>query len=98
MTTATQLLKAPRFGIKDFKTHLSERIKSRRAMVLLDRGEPKKVIIEYNELIEMIEWIDDLQDKELIQLLHEGRAAIDRGGPGISVKDSFAKIKAARKQ
>ena len=98
MTTATELLKAPRFGIKDFKTHISERIRSRRAMVLLDRGEPKKVIIEYNELIEMIELIDDLQDKGLIQLVHEASVAIQREDPGISVKDSFAKIKAARKR
>ena len=98
MTTASELLRAPRFGVKDFKTHLSERIKSRRAMVLLDRGEPKKVIIEYNELIEMIELIDDLQDKELVQLIHEGSVAARRGDPGISVKDSFAKIKAARRR
>ena len=97
MTTATALLKAPRFGIKDFKAHLSERIKSHKPMVLLDRGEPKKVIMDYGELIEMIELIDDLQDKELVQLIQEGRLAVDHGERGISVEKSFAKIRARRK-
>lgn len=98
MTTAIDLLKAPRYGIRDFKSRLSERIKSKKAMILVDHGEPKKVIIDYNELIQILEFIEDVQDKELLQLIHEGRAAVEHGKPGISVEESFAKIRAARKK
>lgn len=98
MTTAIDLLRAPRYGIRDFKSHLSNRIRSKKAMILVDRGEPKKVIIDYNELVQILEFIEDVQDKELLQLIHEGRSAIERGEPGISVDESFAKIRAARKK
>ena len=98
MTTAVDLLKAPRFGIKDFKTHLSERIKSKKTMVLMDHGEPKKVVIDYDELVNMVEIIEELQDEELLKLVREGRAAIERGEPGIDVEASFKKIRAQRKR
>ena len=98
MTTALDILRAPRYGIRDFKSHLSERIKSRKAMILLDHGEPKKVIVDYRELVQMLEFIEDLQDRELLQLIHEGRSAVERGEKGIAVGDSFAKIRASRKK
>ena len=98
MTTAIDLLKAPRYGIRDFKSRLSERIKSKKAMIIVDHGQPKKVVIGYDELIQILEFIEDVQDKELLQLIHEGRSAVDRGGPGISVTESFAKIRSSRKK
>jgi hypothetical protein len=97
MTTAVQLLKAPRYGIRDFKSHLSERIRSKKAMILVDRGEPKKVIMDYDELVGLLELVEDLHDKELMQLVREGRAAAERGERGISVERSFASIKAKPK-
>jgi hypothetical protein len=98
MTTAVELLKAPRCGIREFKTHLSEKIKSHKTMVLVEHGEPKKVVIDYDKLVELVEFIEDMQEQELINLLHEGGRAVARGEKGINVEESFAKIKARRKR
>jgi hypothetical protein len=96
MTTAIELLKAPRIGVRDFKAHLSEKIKSKKLMVLNDRGESKKVVIDYNEFVELLELIGDLQDKELVQLIQEGHSAIEKGERGIDVSESFKRIRKAR--
>ena len=93
MTTAIDLLKAPRIGIKDFKTNLSREIKSKKLMVLNDHGESKKVVIDYNEFVELIEFIEDFKDKELLQLIQEGRAAVDRDEPGIDAGESIRRIR-----
>ena len=97
MTTAATLLKAHRFGIKDFKTHLSERIKSRQPMVLLDRGEPKKVIMDYGELVEMLELIDELQDSELLHLIKDGREGLQKNKLGINAEDSLARLRSSKR-
>ena len=98
MTTAIQLLKAPRVGIKEFKTNLSSEIKSKKLLVLNDHGESKKVVIDYNDFVELIEFVEDLQDKELAQLIHEGKIAIERGEPGINVSESFKRIRESGKK
>ncbi len=97
MTTATTLLKASRFGIKDFKTHISARIKSHKPMVLLDRGEPKKVILDYNDLVEMIELMEELQDRELMNLVRLGRESLKRNPSGIDAEKSLAKLRSHKK-
>ena len=96
MTTAIDLLKAPRYGIRDFRNRLSQRIKSKKAMIIVDRDEPKKVIVDYNEFVQILEFIEDVQDKEVLQLIHEGRSAIEHGEQGINVKESFRRIRAER--
>lgn len=97
MTNAIDLLRASEYGVKDFKTHLSERIKTKKPMILVGK-ESKKVIVDYDDFVELIELIEDLQDKELMQLIHEGRTAIERGEPGIDAAESIRQIRAERKK
>lgn len=95
MTKAIDLLKAPEYGIRDFKTHLSERIKSKKPMILVGR-ESKKVVVDYYEFVELIEFIEDLQDKELMQLIQEGHSAIERNEAGIDAAESIKRLRAER--
>lgn len=97
MTTATDLLKAPHYGIKDFKTHISKRIKSRQPIVLCEHGEPRKAVIDYGEYVGMLELMEELRDDKLFKLIHEGRKSIQKGGAEVDVLESFSKIRASRK-
>ena len=85
MTTATELLRAPHIGIKKFKTGFSKRVKSHQALVLTDHGLPKKVLIDYEEMVDMIETLQDLDDSGLWKSVDESRRAIARGEKGIPV-------------
>ena len=51
-----------------------------------------------NELVQLLEFIEDMQDKEVLQLLRDSHTAIKNGEPGISVEESFARIRASRKK
>lgn len=98
MTTATQLLKAPRVGVKEFKTHLSEKIKSHNTMILMDHGQPKKVVIDYDEMVELLELIEELQDRELMKHVREGRISIQKGDKDVDAISSLERIRSKRKR
>ena len=98
MTLATALLRAPHIGVRDLKTHLSERLKSRKPLVVTDHGEPKQVLMPYDDIVELAEILEELNDPKLLKLVAEGRKAIREGFEGIPITDSFNKIRAGRKQ
>jgi PHD/YefM family antitoxin component YafN of YafNO toxin-antitoxin module len=87
MTSATDILKAPHVGIKEFRNRItSKSIRKDKALVLTDHGAPMKVVIDYDELIDLIERLEDLQDKRLWTLVNESRGAVARGDRGIDVR------------
>ena len=84
MTSAIDILKAPHVGIKEFRSRItSKSIKKDKALVLTDHGEPLKVVIDYDELIDLIESLEDLQNKNLWNLVNESRAAVAKGEKSI---------------
>ena len=97
MTLATALLKAPHIGVRDLKAHLSERLKSRRPLVVTDRGEPKQVLMPYDDIVEFAEMLEEINDPELVKLVRLSRRAVKAGFKGIPVEESFKRIKALRK-
>lgn len=96
MTNALELLRAPHLGIKDFKTHLSARIKTRHPVILMDRGKPKKVVVDYAEFIALIELVEEIQDKDLVRLVREGRDAALEGQAEIDAQAALGKLRSRR--
>ena len=97
MGLAITLLKAPHVGIRDLKEHLSEFLKKGKPVIVTDHGSPANVIVPYEEMIELLDILDEMQDKETQKLIAEGRMAIRQGEKGIPVTDSFKTIRARRK-
>ena len=95
MTSAMDLLKAPEYGIKDFKAHISQRIKTKKPIVLLG-SMSKKVILEYDELVELMELLEDLKDKKLLDLLESGKTAPTRNEKEVNAAESIRQIRAKR--
>ncbi len=98
MTLATALLKAPHIGVRDLKAHLSEKLKSRKPLVVTDHGEPKQVLMPYEDAVTLAEIFEELSDKGLVKLVTMGRKAIKAGFEGIPIEESFKEILAARKK
>ncbi len=95
MTLATELLRARHVGVRDLKAHLSERIKTRKPLIVTEHGEPKQVIIPYDVIVGIAEVLQELDDKELVKAVRLSRAATKKGN-GIPVEILFNKMRSKR--
>jgi PHD/YefM family antitoxin component YafN of YafNO toxin-antitoxin module len=96
MTVLTALLHAKHIGVRDLREHLSKRLKEKKAIVVTEHGAPTKVIFSYPDVVELIEVLDELQDRTAIQAVQEGRKAVKAGAEGIPVSRLFHPLRASR--
>ena len=96
MTTATELLKAPHIGIRDLRVHLSQKLKSHGPLIVTDHGAPKKVILEYQDVLELMDMVEELQDPKILRLILETQNTVGRGKIGIPVSRLFGQIRAKK--
>lgn len=84
-------------GIRNLKTNFSKYMKKNEPVIVTDRGTPVNVVMPYSDIIELLEIIDEISDKETVNTVLEARKAIKSGTKGIPVSDLFSKIKTKRK-
>lgn len=96
MNVATALLRANHMGIRDFKDHLSSVLKRAGPTVITDNGTPQNVVMPYEDVMELIDILDELQDPDTLKIIAKGRKAIKRGAKGRLVSKLFGKIMAKR--
>ena len=97
MTVATALRNAKYIGIRDLREHLSQRLKDSKVIVVTEHGTPTRVILSYQDMVELIEILDELRDQAAIQSVQAGRKAIRSGTDGIPVSRLFNQVRASRK-
>ena len=97
MTVATALLNARYIGVRDLREHLFKRLKGNKVIVVTERGAPTKVILSYQDVVELIEVLDELRDQAAIQSVQEGRKVVKAGAGGIPVNRLFNQVRASRK-
>ena len=96
MGIAINLLKAPHVGIRELKEGLSAFLKKSSPVVVTDRGEPTNVILPYEDVVELLDIIEEINDPDTRSLVAEGRQAIKAGKEGVPVFPA-AKVKNSRK-
>lgn len=96
MTIGTAFLKAEHIGIRELREHLSKELKRDAPLIVTEHGTPKKVILSYRDLLELIDVLDEFRDRELLESIQVGRKAIRKGMKGISVSRLFDRIKSNR--
>lgn len=97
MTVARALLNARYIGVRELREHLSKRLKDKKAIVVTEHGTPTRVILSYQDVVELIEVLDELQDRSAIQAVQEGRKTVQGGTEGIPVSRLFNQIRESRK-
>ena len=95
MTTAASLLHARHLGIRELKAHLSKRLKGNRPIIVTEYGVPTRVILSYRDVLELIDILDELQDRKTLELVREGREAIRKGARGIPVSRLLNRLRLA---
>ena len=96
MKISVALLNARHIGVRELREHLSKRLKDRKPLIVTEHGEPTKVILSYGDVLELVEILDELQDRQTLLAVKEGREAVVKGKEGIPVSDLFGQIRRAR--
>ena len=88
------MLRAPNVGVKDFKDHVSEYINKANTIVITHRGEPTSVVFPYEEALELIDMLDELQDQKTLAIISDDQNAMNRGDNGRMTSKVFEKYRA----
>ena len=67
-------------GVRELRGNLSRMLKSRQSYFVTDHGKPVKAMIPYGILLELLEILEELKDKNLIQEIAQGRKEYREGG------------------
>ena len=97
MTMATALMKASHVGIRELRIHFSRRLKDKNPLVVTEHGTPTKVIIAYQDMVDLVEILDELQDPKTLRAVTHARQALKRGAKGIPVARLFGRLRSAAK-
>ena len=93
MSIAANMLHATHMGVKDFRDHLAGALKKPNMLIVTQHGQPSKVVIDYEDMLELVDVLDELRDASTMQAVLEGKEAIRRGAKGIPVTRLFKKIR-----
>lgn len=90
MSGMSELLKAEHVGIREFKENFSQTIKKRKPTILTLNGQPTQVLVPYDEFVELLEVLEELQDANLKREVEDARRAFREHG-GVPAEDVFTK-------
>ena len=97
MMMSTVLMKASHVGVRELRIHLSSRLKSKNPLVVTEHGTPTKVIISYQDMVDLVEILDELQDPKALYAVNHARRGLKRGARGIPVSRLFRRLRSASK-
>ena len=89
---ARKLLGAEHVGVRELRNKLSAYVREESTVIVTKRGTPEKVMLPYEELVELLDIIDELSDPKTLEAVREGREAIDAGADGIPVENTLRKF------
>ena len=79
MTTASLLRKAKPVNVREAQAKLSKLIRSKSTSMVLSHGKPVSFLVPYEEMLDLLETLDELKDKRLLQEIARARAEYGRG-------------------
>ncbi len=89
MTLATALLRAPRIGAREFRNKACSFINMGKVYLITEHGHPAGVFLPYEDALELVDVIEELDDRKALKMIAEGRRAIRKGARGILLSDSL---------
>ena len=89
MTLATALLRAPRIGAREFRNKACSLINMGKTYLITEHGPPAGVFLPYEDALELVDVIEELNDRKVLKTIAEGRRAIRKGVHGILLSDSL---------
>ena len=78
-------------GVRELRENLAKVLKSRKTYFVTDHGKPVRAVMPYEIFLELLEMLEELKDKTLIQEVAQGRKESREGGwiPASRLKKSL---------
>lgn len=89
MTISNALLRAKSIGVRNFRDSASRFIRKHEFLIITERGTPASVLLPYNDILEIVDILEELEDKKIVKTIAEGRRAIRKGAKGILASKVF---------
>lgn len=67
-------------GVRELRANLAQVLKSQKTYFVTDHGKPVRAVIDYAVLLEFLDMIDELKDKNLVRDVAQGREEYGKGG------------------
>lgn len=80
MTTAGMLKEGKHIGVRKLRENLSRVLASPKPYFVTDHGKPVSAVLPYEVFLELLEVLEELKDKTLIQEIAQGRKESREGG------------------
>lgn len=89
MSISKTLLKARSIGIRNFRNSASKFIGKHQFLVITEHGTPASVLLPYNDVLEIVDILEELEDKKTLKAVTAGRRSIKKGAKGILAAKIF---------
>lgn len=96
MSITLDFLKAKHVGSRELRSRLFKLLKNGKPLVITEHGQPVRVMLDYAEMLDLLDMLEELSDPETLEAVREGREAIAAGHKGVSAKDLIEKYKAKK--
>ena len=83
MTISNALLKAKSIGVRNFRDKASRFIRRHEFLIITEHGSPASVLLPYNDILEIVDVLEELEDRKTVKIIAEGRRAVKKGAKGI---------------
>lgn len=83
MTLSKVLLRAKNVGVRNFRNSVSRFVRNHAFLVITEHGKPESVLMPYNDILEIVDVLEELEDTKTLKTIAEGRRAIRRGAKGV---------------
>ena len=80
MSSISLVREGEHIGIRELRQNLPKVLHGRRTYFVTDHGKPVRVMLPYEVFLELLEILDELKDKALMQEIAQGRVEYQRGG------------------
>jgi len=91
VTTKSILRESKPVNVREAQAGLSRLIKMKKPSLVLSRGKPVSFLVPYEDMLDLLEMLDDLKDKTLLEEISRARTEyID--GKEVSAEKLFRKM------
>lgn len=74
------MLHAQYMGVRELKNNLPKVLHSHKAIIATQHGKPTYFLLPYEDMVEIVEILQEVKDKELLRLIKSGRNSYAKSG------------------
>ncbi len=92
MGIVKDVARADHIGVRELRDHAPQYIADGQVYLITRHGRPRKFLVPYEEMAELLDIVDELSDPNTLELVARGRKATAKGGKPVPVKKVWERL------